>query len=186
MAPSSISSSSDTINDRTIQPVTSTDPEKQSHQPTIKTEANIHPAPANTVTADLERGEDDEKKQQQQQPPPGMAPADFPDGGLEAWLVVFGGWCALFCTFGLVNCVGVFQKYYVSGPLSDYDSSAVSWIMSVEVFFMIFCSAIVRIISTLFLSKSHLTDLCSLAVFLIPMAQSISSGVALLPTSLDS
>lgn len=79
-------------------------------------------------------------------PPPGMAPTDFPDGGREAWLVVFGGWCALFCTFGLVNCVGVFQAYYVRGPLKDYDSSAVSWIMSVQVFFMIFSGAIVSLI----------------------------------------
>jgi hypothetical protein len=31
-------------------------------------------------------------------PPPGMRPEDFPDGGFKAWLVVFGGWCALFCT----------------------------------------------------------------------------------------
>lgn len=71
-------------------------------------------------------------------PPPGMRPSDFPDGGLEAWLVVFGGWCALFCTFGLINCVGVFQQYYVQGPLRDYDPSAVSWIMSTQVFAMMF------------------------------------------------
>lgn len=32
-------------------------------------------------------------------PPPGMRPEDFPEGGLQAWLVVFGGWCALFCTY---------------------------------------------------------------------------------------
>lgn len=74
-------------------------------------------------------------------PPPGMNPADFPDGGLEAWLVVFGGWCALFCTFGLVNCVGVFQQYYINGPLSGYDPSAVSWIMSTQVFIMVFSGA---------------------------------------------
>lgn len=78
--------------------------------------------------------------------PPGVTPTDFPDGGREAWLVVFGGWCALFCTFGLVNCVGVFQAYYVRGPLKDYDSSAVSWIMSVQVFFMIFSGAIFGLI----------------------------------------
>ncbi|KAM0348382.1 hypothetical protein ACHAPU_004352 [Fusarium lateritium] len=128
MARSTISSSSETISDRNIQPITSTDPEKQSPLPTTKTDAIMHPEPANAVAADLERGEgDDEKKQQQQppaMPPSGMAPADFPDGGLEAWLVVFGGWCALFCTFGVINCVGVFQKYYVSGPLRDYDGSA--------------------------------------------------------------
>lgn len=81
--------------------------------------------------------------------PPGVTPTDFPDGGREAWLVVFGGWCALFCTFGLVNCVGVFQAYYVRGPLKDYDSSAVSWIMSVQVFFMIFSGAIVSLIENI-------------------------------------
>ncbi|KAF4337535.1 monocarboxylate transporter 2 [Fusarium beomiforme] len=143
MARSTKSSSSETVSDRDLQPEKSTDPEKSSPQPTTKTDANIHPEPTNAVMADLERGDDDEKKQEQPPagPPPGMAPADFPDGGFEAWLVLFGGWCALFCTFGLVNCVGVFQEYYVSGPLREYNSSAVSWITSVEVFFMVFCGA---------------------------------------------
>ena len=27
----------------------------------------------------------------------------LPDGGVTAWLVVLGGWCALFCTFGWIN-----------------------------------------------------------------------------------
>ncbi|KAI1271396.1 major facilitator superfamily domain-containing protein [Xylaria sp. FL0933] len=66
--------------------------------------------------------------------PPGFNPADFPDGGFEAWLVVFGGFLALFCSFGLVNCIGVFQQYYVEGPLSDYSESEVSWIPSLHVF----------------------------------------------------
>lgn len=26
-----------------------------------------------------------------------------PDGGLQAWLVVLGSWCSLFCTFGWIN-----------------------------------------------------------------------------------
>ena len=34
----------------------------------------------------------------------GPNPADFPDGGLEAWLVVLGGFCAIFCSFGWINC----------------------------------------------------------------------------------
>ncbi|KAI1115680.1 major facilitator superfamily domain-containing protein [Nemania sp. NC0429] len=70
-------------------------------------------------------------------PPPaptGFNPADFPDGGREAWLVVFGGFLALFCSFGLVNCIGVFQQYYVTGPLSDYSESTISWIPSLQVF----------------------------------------------------
>lgn len=31
-------------------------------------------------------------------------PADFPDGGLEAWLVVLGGFCTVFASFGWINC----------------------------------------------------------------------------------
>jgi hypothetical protein len=32
--------------------------------------------------------------------PPG---SDAPDGGLTAWLVVLGGWCTAFCSFGWLN-----------------------------------------------------------------------------------
>lgn len=38
----------------------------------------------------------------------GPDPAAFPDGGWEAWLVVAGGFCAVFCSFGWINC-----KFYV-------------------------------------------------------------------------
>lgn len=77
--------------------------------------------------------------------PPGMNPADFPDGGLKAWTVVFGGWCGLFCTFGLINCIGVFTAYYVEAPLRQYSTSEVSWITSSEVFFMQFGGVVVSI-----------------------------------------
>ncbi|CAK7200680.1 hypothetical protein SEUCBS139899_003378 [Sporothrix eucalyptigena] len=70
--------------------------------------------------------------------PPAFNPADCPDGGVRAWLVVFGGWCGLFCSFGLVNCMGTFEDYYVSGPLSSYGQGTVSWILSVEAFFVVF------------------------------------------------
>ncbi|EXF75530.1 major facilitator superfamily transporter [Colletotrichum fioriniae PJ7] len=122
------------------------------------TEANIYPEPANVVEADLEKGGLARTTTQDAKtgapaggdgpappaagPPPGMNPADFPDGGAQAWLVVFGGWCALFCTFGLINCVGVFQAYYVSGPLSAYPSSTVAWITSLQVWAMTFMGVI--------------------------------------------
>lgn len=32
-------------------------------------------------------------------------PKVFPDGGLEAWLVVFGGFCTVFASFGWINCM---------------------------------------------------------------------------------
>lgn len=31
-------------------------------------------------------------------------PDSYPDGGIEAWTVVFGGFCALFVSFGWINC----------------------------------------------------------------------------------
>ncbi|KAJ9133406.1 Major facilitator superfamily transporter [Pleurostoma richardsiae] len=101
-----------------------------------ETEANIWPDPDNVVEADLEKG--GAVPTPPPAAPPGMNPADFPDGGMQAWLVVFGGWCGLFCTFGLINCIGVFQEYYVAGPLSDYSNSAISWIPSMEVWGMTF------------------------------------------------
>ncbi|KAK7407980.1 hypothetical protein QQX98_009851 [Neonectria punicea] len=156
MRRSTSSSSSETVNEKLPIPprTTTTDGEKSDAPPysmqripsqNNETDANIYPEPANAVQADLERGGlavPEPAKPGAPAAPPGMAPADFPDGGREAWLVVFGGWCALFCTFGLINCVGVFQAYYLREPLREYDSSTVSWIMSVQVFFMIFSGAV--------------------------------------------
>ena len=61
-----------------------------------KTEACIMPE-----TADEPQQLDLEKAPSK----PGMHDAkSFPDGGWEAWLVVSGAFCVLFCSFGWVNC----------------------------------------------------------------------------------
>ena len=39
-----------------------------------------------------------------------MAPGAFPDGGTSAWLVVLGGFCCLFCSFGWINCMASFPS----------------------------------------------------------------------------
>ncbi|KAJ5658503.1 monocarboxylate transporter [Penicillium longicatenatum] len=59
-----------------------------------------------------------------------------PDGGAKAWLVVLGAWCALFCTFGWINSVGIFQSYYETSLLHQYSSSTIAWIPSLQIFFM--------------------------------------------------
>ncbi|KAH9905703.1 major facilitator superfamily domain-containing protein [Xylariomycetidae sp. FL2044] len=107
------------------------------------TNGNMFPDPENVIEADMEKG----GVAVAPAPPPGgggggFNPADFPDGGTEAWLVVFGGFLALFCSFGLINCVGVFLEYYANGPLADYDTSTVSWITSLQVFMMTGSNAI--------------------------------------------
>lgn len=32
---------------------------------------------------------------------------EAPDGGLAAWSVVLGAWCALFCSFGWINSMNL-------------------------------------------------------------------------------
>ncbi|KAK5057489.1 hypothetical protein LTR84_011489 [Exophiala bonariae] len=67
-----------------------------------------------------------------------MHPSQFPDGGTQAWLVVFGGFIGLVVSFGWINCVGVFQEYYQSNQLREYSSQEVAWIPSLEAFMMFF------------------------------------------------
>ncbi|KAM5536453.1 hypothetical protein V8D89_009889 [Ganoderma adspersum] len=57
---------------------------------------------------------------------------DCPDGGLRAWLVVFGAFCGLCATVGLVNAWGTFQAYYQEVELSHRSSSDIAWIGSVQ------------------------------------------------------
>lgn len=101
--------------------------------PKEQTEANILPETADeSQYTDLEKAQPGEKPKA----PAGFDPSSFPDGGMEAWLAVSGAFCCLFCSFGWINAIGVFQTYYEMGPLSNYSASTVSWIPAFEVFMM--------------------------------------------------
>ncbi|ORY70267.1 major facilitator superfamily domain-containing protein [Pseudomassariella vexata] len=64
---------------------------------------------------------------------PTTAPnSEPPDGGWEAWLVVFGSMIVLIHTWGLVNSFGVFQTYYETELLPTSSSSDISWIGSLQ------------------------------------------------------
>lgn len=55
-----------------------------------------------STSADIEK----QPSQKQDGAPPGggmMDPSQFPDGGLQAWLCVLGGFFCLFCSFGWIN-----------------------------------------------------------------------------------
>ncbi|KAJ5125307.1 MFS transporter asaE [Penicillium atrosanguineum] len=69
-------------------------------------------------------------------------PGPPPDGGPKAWLVVLGGFCGLFVSFGWINCIGVFQTYYESHQLQNMSTSTVTWITSLETFVMFFAGPI--------------------------------------------
>lgn len=63
----------------------------------------------------------------------------YPEGGLQAWLVVFGSFSGMTASFGLMNTIGTFQAYISTHQLSTYSPSAVGWIFSLYVFLGFFC-----------------------------------------------
>ena len=63
----------------------------------------------------------------------------FPEGGLRAWLGVFGSFCAMFMVFGIVNSTGAFQDYFSSNQLRDYSSGQIGWIFSLYLFLVFLC-----------------------------------------------
>ncbi|KAF3764668.1 putative monocarboxylate permease [Cryphonectria parasitica EP155] len=64
-------------------------------------------------------------------------PAEGPDGGYRAWLVVFGSWCCNVIISGWLNALGVFQDYYSTVLFPGLPESTVAIIPSL-VDFMIF------------------------------------------------
>lgn len=65
----------------------------------------------------------------------------FPEGGLNAWLVVFGSFCALIPVYGPSNSAAVFESYFSSNQLAGYDASAIGWIFSLYLFIVFFVGA---------------------------------------------
>ncbi|KAJ5590557.1 hypothetical protein N7450_004529 [Penicillium hetheringtonii] len=63
----------------------------------------------------------------------------YPEGGLEAWLVVLGSFLGLFGSLGLVNTIGTFQAYIENHQLEDYSSGSIGWIFGMYAFLTFFC-----------------------------------------------
>ncbi|KAF2997365.1 hypothetical protein E8E13_004237 [Curvularia kusanoi] len=61
-----------------------------------------------------------------------------PDGGLHAWLKVFGGFLIYINIWGFTLSYGAFQAYYKSDLLSSASPSAISWIGTVQAWLLIF------------------------------------------------
>lgn len=63
----------------------------------------------------------------------------YPEGGREAWLVVFGAWCGLFAALGLMNTIATFQSYTARNQLSAYTEGTAGWIYSIYTFIVFGC-----------------------------------------------
>lgn len=66
------------------------------------------------------------------------ADVTFPEGGLEAWLVVLGSFCAMISVYGIINSAAVFESYFTTHQLAGYDSSTIGWIFSTYLFIVFF------------------------------------------------
>ena len=68
---------------------------------------------------------------------PASAPAlTFPEGGLQGWLTVTGGFLTLFCAAGTMQSFGVYENFYTLNSLSDHPPSDIAWIGSLQGFLL--------------------------------------------------
>lgn len=77
-------------------------------------------------------------------PTPTLTPAHesdvtYPEGGLQAWLVVLGSFSGMVVGFGLLNTVGTLQAYLSEHQLASYDPPSSGWIFSIFIFLAFFC-----------------------------------------------
>ncbi|EGX96606.1 MFS monocarboxylate transporter, putative [Cordyceps militaris CM01] len=115
---------------------------------------------------------------------------DFPDGGLDAWLVVAGGASVFFCCLGFGNSFGTFEAYYLAHQLSGYTPDAVAWIGSVSAFlpfatgvlggplFDRYGSKVVRPGAALYVLAMMMLSLCR-TYWQIMLVQGVLMGVAM-------
>lgn len=70
-------------------------------------------------------------------PTSSVTPPTPPDGGFAAWVGVFAGFLLFVTTWGFSTAYGAFQQYYQTHLLSDSSPSRLSWIGTVNAFFLI-------------------------------------------------
>ncbi|KAJ5667437.1 MFS general substrate transporter [Penicillium longicatenatum] len=60
----------------------------------------------------------------------------YPEGGIEAWSVVLGAWCAMIPSMGLLNSLGILHAWTNNHQLADYSESSIGWIYGAYGFFL--------------------------------------------------
>ncbi|KAM9937115.1 hypothetical protein OXX80_003342 [Metschnikowia pulcherrima] len=65
-------------------------------------------------------------------------PESFPDGGFDAYTVLFGAFFGLIADFGIPNGMGAIEAYVSRNQLAHYKPSTVSWIFSLHLGTMYF------------------------------------------------
>lgn len=122
-----------------------------------QTEASA--TPMDNTNGSAQVGSQQDVSDSEKAAPPTPSPPAPPDGGTTAWLVVLGGWCTAFCSFGWLNSIGVFQQYYQKVLLNNQSASTVSWIPSLQIFFILgLVSAFSHLDAVVFRTDQHKRD----------------------------
>ncbi|KAF8146854.1 MFS general substrate transporter [Mycena galopus ATCC 62051] len=101
-------------------------------EPTIIEPVESDPTLTASQESTLEQAEKEHDISTTAEKPLDIWSEEYPDGGARAWLVVFGGACTTFSTFGYVNAWGIFQSYYTETLLKDSSPSNIAWIGSIQ------------------------------------------------------
>ncbi|KAH7176741.1 riboflavin transporter MCH5 [Dactylonectria macrodidyma] len=72
---------------------------------------------------------------------PAQHDVEYPEGGLQAWMVVAGAWCAMIPPMGMLNTVAVLQAWLAEHELAGIADSNTGWIYSCYAFFITACGA---------------------------------------------
>lgn len=112
------------------------DKEKQDahetfHIPDVQDEQEPFPAIPNTLSGNDINGEKVDNSTSDEE-------IAYPEGGLQAWLVVFGAFCGMVACAGFMNTIGVFHAHLSNNQLKDYGESTIGWIFSVFTFLAFF------------------------------------------------
>ena len=63
----------------------------------------------------------------------------YPEGGLQAYLCVFGSFCGLMSALGLMNTIGSYQAYTSTHQLKHQSVGDIGWIFGMYAFLSFFC-----------------------------------------------
>ena len=94
-------------------------------------------APRNVVAVDSPKAGFKEDGDPDSSPP--EVEHSYPEGGLDAWLVVFGSFTGMTACFGVMNTVGTYEAYLSTHQLATSSPSLVGWIFSLYIFLAFFC-----------------------------------------------
>ena len=63
----------------------------------------------------------------------------YPEGGKDAYLVVFGSFCGCLTSLGLMNTISTYTAYLTQNQLADLPTSTIGWIFGIYAFLSFFC-----------------------------------------------